>query len=55
MQSLLGEMIYEEGALEPKITIYGAIAYVSQKAWIQNGTVRQNIVFGKDFKQELYD
>ena len=31
------------------------MAYVAQVAWIQNATVRSNIVFGKDFNQERYD
>jgi ABC-type multidrug transport system fused ATPase/permease subunit len=30
------------------------IAYVAQTAWLQNGTVRDNILFGKAFNQELY-
>ncbi|KAF9363703.1 hypothetical protein BGX34_003505 [Mortierella sp. NVP85] len=31
------------------------IAYVSQTAWLQNSTIRDNILFGKAFNQELYD
>ncbi|KAG0285970.1 hypothetical protein BGZ96_009863 [Linnemannia gamsii] len=31
------------------------IAYVSQTAWLQNTTVRDNILFGKKFDQDLYD
>ncbi|KAF8939485.1 hypothetical protein BGZ47_008153 [Haplosporangium gracile] len=30
------------------------IAYVAQTAWLQNGTVRDNILFGKAFNQERY-
>ncbi|OAQ30498.1 hypothetical protein K457DRAFT_31633 [Linnemannia elongata AG-77] len=30
------------------------IAYVAQTAWLQNGTVRDNILFGKTFNQERY-
>ena len=31
------------------------MAYVAQQAWIQNATVRSNILFGKELNQEKYD
>ena len=31
------------------------MAYVPQQAWIQNATLRDNIVFGLDFDQDWYD
>ncbi|KAK3817182.1 MAG: hypothetical protein J3R72DRAFT_529513 [Linnemannia gamsii] len=31
------------------------IAYVSQTAWLQNTTIRANILFGKEFDQDRYD
>lgn len=31
------------------------MAYVSQQAWIMNQTVRNNILFGMEFKQHKYD
>ncbi len=31
------------------------MAYVSQQAWIQNATVKDNILFGKKLNIELYD
>jgi ABC-type multidrug transport system fused ATPase/permease subunit len=31
------------------------IAYVSQTAWLQNTTIRDNILFGKKFDQDRYD
>jgi ATP-binding cassette subfamily C (CFTR/MRP) protein 1 len=37
-----------------KIKINGSIAYVPQKAWIMNETVRNNIVFKRDFNEERY-
>ena len=46
-------MIYNKDD-SPHIEINGNIAYVSQKAWIQNATVRNNILFGKDFNEEKY-
>lgn len=34
--------------------MYGSVAYVSQNAWIQSGTIRENILFGKPFDKERY-
>ena len=33
----------------------GAVAYVPQQAWIQNATLRDNILFGKRFHQTKYN
>ncbi|CAD8193906.1 unnamed protein product [Paramecium pentaurelia] len=54
-QALLGEMIYLEGYGQPKIRLNGKLAYVSQKPWIQNASVKDNILFGKQFNQQQYD
>ena len=32
----------------------GSIAYVPQQAWIQNATLQDNILFGKDFQPSNY-
>ena len=32
----------------------GSVAYVPQQAWIQNDTVKKNILFGQDFRQTKY-
>ena len=32
----------------------GTIAYVPQEAWIQNMTLRENIVFGKEYNSSKY-
>ncbi len=37
-----------------KIKVNGSIAYVPQKAWILNETVRNNIVFKREFDEEKY-
>ena len=34
----------------PKILINDQIAYVSQVAWIMNDTIRNNILFGNEFR-----
>ena len=31
------------------------MAYVPQQAWIQNASVRANILFGREYHKELYD
>lgn len=35
--------------------MFGSIAYVSQNAWIQSGTVRDNILYGKPMDTKKYD
>ncbi|XP_074291617.1 ABC transporter C family member 10-like [Silene latifolia] len=42
LAAILGEVPYKEGTVE----VNGRIAYVSQTAWIQSGTIRDNILFG---------
>lgn len=34
--------------------LQGSIAYVAQQAWIQNATVKDNILFGKPLNQCVY-
>ena len=36
------------------IQINGNIAYANQQAWIQNMTLKDNVLFGKEFNQERY-
>jgi len=40
--------------VDGKIKINGRIAYAAQQAWVYNGTVRDNIVFGKDYDEQRY-
>ncbi|PAA84817.1 hypothetical protein BOX15_Mlig013722g1 [Macrostomum lignano] len=51
LQSILGETHKVSGV----VTVRGSVAYVPQEAWIQNLTVRDNILFGRDFDQTRYD
>ncbi|CAL1286915.1 unnamed protein product [Larinioides sclopetarius] len=51
--AILGEMHASEG--EVRIMKGGQLAYVSQQAWIQNATLRQNILFVKPMQREQYD
>lgn len=50
--SILGEIPRISGK---EIKVYGAKAYVSQSSWIQTGTVRDNILFGKDMNKSFYE
>ena len=35
--------------------IKGSTAYIGQSAWIQNLTLRENILFGKEYDKEKYN
>ena len=37
------------------MAVCGSVAYVSQTSWIQSGTVRDNILFGKPMNREEYE
>lgn len=50
LQALLGEMIKMQG----NIFWQGCFGYVSQIPWIQSGTIRDNILFGKPYHKERY-
>ncbi|KAL4497792.1 hypothetical protein ABPG72_000547 [Tetrahymena utriculariae] len=39
---------------ENKIVVNGSIAYVSQNHWLQTKTIKDNILFGKSYDEELY-
>ncbi|KAG0342105.1 hypothetical protein BG004_005752 [Podila humilis] len=63
--ALLGELERLEGSqclprldygdIAPKNDIGSGIAYVAQTAWLQNTTIRNNILFGREFDQARYD
>uniref|UniRef100_A0AAQ5YZ93 ATP-binding cassette, sub-family C (CFTR/MRP), member 3 n=1 Tax=Amphiprion ocellaris TaxID=80972 RepID=A0AAQ5YZ93_AMPOC len=46
ISALLGEMEKVEGD--------GSVAYVPQQAWIQNATLRDNILFGRPYNEQKY-
>ncbi|KAF8399890.1 hypothetical protein HHK36_015760 [Tetracentron sinense] len=50
--SILGEIPRISGA---GIKVYGSKAYVPQSAWIQTGTIRENVLFGKKIERGLYE
>lgn len=51
IKSLLGDLYKYHGSL----TIHGKVAYVSQVAWIMNGSIKENILFGHRYEPALYD
>ncbi|KAF9285855.1 Multidrug resistance-associated protein 1 [Mortierella alpina] len=53
--SLVSAIIGDMYTIQGRVQIHGRMAYVPQQAWIFNATVRDNIIFGKEFNQELYD
>lgn len=46
--AILGELPLSEGT----ITVKGEIGYASQQAWIYNGSLRQNILFGQEYDKD---
>uniref|UniRef100_A0A453G3K1 ABC transporter C family member 3 n=1 Tax=Aegilops tauschii subsp. strangulata TaxID=200361 RepID=A0A453G3K1_AEGTS len=52
LYSIMGEIPRVSGA-EP--TVVGSRAYVPQSAWIQTGTIQDNVLFGKAMDRSLYE
>ncbi|CDW59347.1 multidrug resistance associated protein 1 [Trichuris trichiura] len=53
--SLLSAILGEMEKLSGEVSIKGSVAYVPQQAWIQNMTVKDNILFSKPYRQYLYN
>ncbi|KAK1161959.1 multidrug resistance-associated protein 9-like [Acipenser oxyrinchus oxyrinchus] len=52
--SLISALLGEMNLLSGSVAVDGMFAYVSQKAWIFHGTVRDNILMGEDFDEKRY-
>ncbi|KAK7380441.1 hypothetical protein VNO78_32952 [Psophocarpus tetragonolobus] len=52
--TLLATILREVPNTKGTIEVYGKFAYVSQTAWIQTGTLRENILFGSDLDVHRY-
>ncbi|OSD06330.1 P-loop containing nucleoside triphosphate hydrolase protein [Trametes coccinea BRFM310] len=52
--SLLQGMIGEMRRIAGDVKFKGSVAYCPQSAWIQNATVRDNILFGRPFDEQRY-
>ncbi|XP_048454277.1 multidrug resistance-associated protein 4 [Rhincodon typus] len=51
LAAILGELANENGILDIK----GKIAYCAQQPWVFPGTVRSNILFGKEYQRTKYE
>ncbi|XP_078402042.1 ATP-binding cassette sub-family C member 4 isoform X2 [Cetorhinus maximus] len=51
LAAILGELAKEDGILDIK----GKIAYCAQQPWVFPGTVRSNILFGKEYQRAKYE
>ncbi|KAL7551490.1 hypothetical protein ACHAWF_014673 [Thalassiosira exigua] len=38
----------------PRVTAHGSIAYCAQEAWLPKGTIRDSVVFGREYDEEKY-
>ncbi|XP_068610353.1 ATP-binding cassette sub-family C member 3 [Brachionichthys hirsutus] len=52
--SLISALLGEMEKLEGEVSIRGSVAYVPQQAWIQNATLRDNILFGNPYNEQKY-
>ncbi|KAM4531012.1 multidrug resistance-associated protein 1 isoform 2-T2 [Odontesthes bonariensis] len=52
--SLLSALLGEMDKMEGTVTVKGSVAYVSQQAWIQNSTLKNNIMFGQERREAWY-
>ena len=51
LSAILGDIRKKSG----KVDLYGTVAFVAQEAWIQNATLRDNILFGLPWNEERYN
>ncbi|XP_019945785.2 ATP-binding cassette sub-family C member 4 isoform X2 [Paralichthys olivaceus] len=51
LSAILGELSQESGVVKVK----GSLTYTSQQPWILPGTIRSNILFGKELNPKKYD
>ena len=51
VSAVLGELEKKSG----RINVNGSIAYVPQQAWMQNASVKDNVLFGKHMDEKFYN
>ena len=51
LMAAMNEMPIKKG----NVSISGTISYVSQETWIFSGSIRQNILFGKEFDNNKFE
>ncbi|XP_061829744.1 multidrug resistance-associated protein 1 [Nerophis lumbriciformis] len=52
--SLLSALLGEMEKIEGSVAVKGSVAYVPQQAWIQNSTLKENIIFGQETIENWY-
>uniref|UniRef100_A0A5F8H6W1 Multidrug resistance-associated protein 1 n=1 Tax=Monodelphis domestica TaxID=13616 RepID=A0A5F8H6W1_MONDO len=52
--SLLSALLAEMDKIEGHVSIKGSVAYVPQQAWIQNASLRENVLFGRQPQERFY-
>ncbi|XP_037547246.1 canalicular multispecific organic anion transporter 2 [Nematolebias whitei] len=52
--SLISALLGDMEKLEGEVSVQGLVAFVPQQAWIQNATLRDNILFGKSYDEQKY-
>ncbi|KAI8873555.1 P-loop containing nucleoside triphosphate hydrolase protein [Ramicandelaber brevisporus] len=52
--ALLSALVGEMDRISGSMSINGSLAYCTQQSWIQNATVRDNILFGRPYDEERY-
>ena len=52
--SLLNGILGEMKRVSGQVDVSGSIGYCPQQAWIQNGTLKDNILFGRPFDKDRY-
>ncbi|CAF0805769.1 unnamed protein product [Adineta ricciae] len=50
LQTLTGEITYFDG----KVRLNGSFCYVPQESWIFSSTIKNNILFGKEYDNQLF-
>eukprot|EP00889_Picochlorum_renovo_P004424 jgi/Picre1/31454/NNA_006806.t1 len=51
LAAILGEMLARSG----KVTVRGSVAYTQQDPWIQNASLRENILLDREYDEEKYN
>ena len=54
LSAVLGQMNLVDDESADRFNVNGSIAYVPQNAWIQSGTIRSNILFGRRYDHKWY-
>lgn len=54
--ALLGEMHFIPSTTDSWFNLprQGGVAYAAQESWVQNATIRDNILFGSPYDEERY-